>query len=107
MRWNATFRYRKNPTQRRDANGFLIDASASPFVDGSLCQVERNAPAKHFVGTDGQEFVYDYNVYLPKEFCAVVGIGDVLEITLDDGTVIEKSIIGVDITDKKTCAVWL
>lgn len=107
MRWNAQFRYSKSESTKRDENGFLTTAGSDRFVTGSLCQVERNAPAKHFIGTDGQEFTYTYEVFMQKEYGTTLAIGDTLELTLIDGTVIVKPIVGIDNTDNKTLAVWV
>lgn len=107
MRWNATFRYRKAATTARDNNGFLTQAAPSEYVDGSICQIDRDAPAQHKIGEDGQEFVYSYTVYMTPKYGSEIAIGDTLEVRLNDGTLITKTVLGTDITDKKTLAVWV
>ena len=107
MRWNATFRYRKASTPTRNADGLLTKPTASGFELGTICQVERSAPAQHQIGTDGQEFVYSYTMYTLPKYGRVLGIGDTLEIRLNDGTTFQKTILGTDITDKKVLAVWV
>lgn len=107
MRWNATFRYQKASTPTRNANGFLTDATASGFEVGTICQVERSAPAQHRIGVDGQEFDYDYTMYTLPKYGVVLAIGDTLEVRFNDGTTFAKKIIGIDTTDKKVLAVWV
>jgi hypothetical protein len=108
MFYNATFRYKKSEQPTRDANGFLTDSqTASEYVAGTLCQAERNAPAKHIIGTDGQEFVYTYEVFLPRNYGGVLAIGDTMELTIDNTHVVELPIVGIDVTDRKTLVVWL
>lgn len=107
MFYNATFRYRKSAQPTRDANGFLTDSPAGEFVDGALCQAERVVPAKHLIGTDGQEFVYSYEVFMPRSYSGTLEIGDMIELTFDTGHVVTSPIVGIDITDKKTLVVWL
>lgn len=107
MRWNATFRYQKASTPTRDTNGLLINPTSSDFVMGTICQVERNAPAQHRIGADGQEFVYDYVMYTIPKYGNVISVGDTLEIRLNNGNTFTKTILGTDITDKKVLAVWV
>lgn len=108
MRWNATFRYQKASAPTRNDNGLLTDTATVPrFEVGTICQVERSAPAQHRIGTDGQEFVYDYTIYTLPKYGAVLAIGDTLEIRFNDGTTFSKKIIGTDITDKKVLTVWV
>ena len=107
MFYNAAFRYKKSAQPTRDANGFLTDSQQNEYVDGVLCQAERNAPAKHIIGTDGQEFVYTYEVFLPRNYGEVLAIGDTMELTIDETHVVELPIVGIDITDRKTLVVWL
>lgn len=107
MRWNATFQYQKSSSVTRDANGFLVDSTPSGLVPGTICQVERNAPAQHRIGTDGQEFVYDYELFTIPKYGNVLEIGDTMEVRFNDGTTFTKKILGIDITDKKVLAVWL
>lgn len=107
MFYNATFRYKKSAQPTRDANGFLTDSQPSEYVDGALCQAERNAPAKHLIGTDGQEFVYSYEVFLPREYGEVLAIGDTMELTIDKTHIVELPIVGIDVTDRKTLVIWL
>lgn len=107
MFYNATFRYKKSAQPTRDANGFLTDSQPSEYVDGALCQAERNAPAKHLIGTDGQKFVYSYEVFLPREYGEVLAIGDTMELTIDKTHIVELPIVGIDVTDRKTLVVWL
>lgn len=107
MRWNATFRYQKASTPTRNENGFLTDTATTGFEVGTICQVERNAPAQHRIGADGQEFVYDYTLYTIPKYGAVLSIGDTVEVRFNDGQTFTKKILGTDITDKKVLAVWL
>ena len=107
MFYNATFRYKKSAQPTRDANGFLTDSPSGEYVDGVFCQAERNVPAKHFIGTDGQEFVYTYEVFLPRNYGEVLAIGDTLELTIDNTHTVELPIVGIDVTDRKTLVVWL
>jgi len=107
MRWNATFRYQKASAPTRDENGFLTAASPASFVPGTICQVERSAPAQHRIGTDGNEFVYDYTLYTIPKYGSVLAIGDNIEVRFNDGNTFAKTILGIDITDKKVLAVWL
>ena len=107
MRWNATFRHQKASTPTRDANGLLTKPTASGFVPGTICQVERNAPAQHLIGTDGQEFAYSYTMYTLPKYGSVLEVGDTLEVRFNDGTTFQKTILGTDITDKKVLAVWV
>lgn len=107
MRWNATFRYRKAATPTRNANGFLIESTPSSYVVGTICQVERSAPAQHKIGTDGQEFDYTYTIYTIPKYGSLLTVGDTIEIRLNDGTTFEKTILGTDITDKRTLALWV
>lgn len=108
MRWNATFRYQRASAPTRNENGFLT-AAASPsgFEVGTICQVERNAPAQHRIGVDGQEFVYDYVLYTIPKYKDVLSVGDTIEVRFNDGNTFTKTILGTDITDKKVLAVWL
>ncbi|MBQ6070013.1 MAG: hypothetical protein IJK84_10970 [Bacteroidales bacterium] len=107
MFYNATFRYKKSAQPARDANGFLTDSPASEYVDGALCQAERVVPARHLIGTDGQEFAYSYEVFMPRNYSSVLEIGDTLELTFDTGHTATAPIVGIDITNKKTLVVWL
>lgn len=107
MRWNATFRYRKATTSQRDSNGFLTQPVAAPFVDGGLCQVERNAPAQHRIATDGQEFVYTYQIFVPVSFATKIAIGDTLQISMQSGEVFSSAVLGTDTTNKKHLAIWV
>ena len=107
MRWNATFRYQKTSAPTRNADGFLIDAATTGFELGTICQVERNAPAQHRIGTDGQEFVYDYTIYTLPKYGALLTIGDTLEVRFVDGNTFVKKIVGTDTTDKKVLAIWV
>lgn len=107
MFYNATFRYKKSAQPTRDANGFLTDSPASEYVDGALCQAERVVPARHLIGTDGQEFAYSYEVFMPRNYSSVLEIGDTLELAFDTGHTATAPIVGLDITNKKTLVVWL
>lgn len=107
MFYNATFRYRKSVQPERDSNGFLTDSQEDDFVSGTLCQVEQSDKAKHIIGTDGQEFACSYEVYLPTNYGTLLEVGDTMEVRLTNGTIIEKPILGTDVTDKKKLAVWL
>ncbi|MBR3830982.1 MAG: hypothetical protein IKJ52_06995 [Muribaculaceae bacterium] len=107
MKWNASFLYQKSSSTNRDENGFLFQSGNEEFCVGGLCQVERNAPAKHIIGTDGQEFVYDYVVYTSVSYKNVLEIGDTLEIRFHNGNIVNKKIIGIDTTDRKVLAIWV
>lgn len=107
MRWNATFRYQKASTPTRDENGFVTAAAAPSFTEGTICQVERSAPAQHKIGTDGQEFDYDYVIYTIPKYRQLLAVGDILEVRFIDGTTFQKTIIGTDITDRKALAIWV
>ena len=70
-------------------------------------QAERVVPARHLIGTDGQEFAYSYEVFMPRNYSSVLEIGDTLELTFDTGHTATAPIVGIDITNKKTLVVWL
>lgn len=107
MGWNASFLYKKSSKSERDQNGFLISSEDGDFIIGTLCQAERNAPAKHIIGSDGQEFVYDYVVYTSTDYSDKLEIGDILEIRFYNGNIVRKKIIGIDTTDRKVLAIWV
>lgn len=107
MRWNAQFRYSKTRSTTRDTNGCLVTTAGSEFVAGSYCQVERNAPAKHIIGTDGQEFMYNYSIYMDVSYKSILDIGDEIEINFFDGSTDTLKIIGTDVSDKKVFVIWL
>lgn len=108
MRWNGKFRYSKavsKPTY--DSDGYPVPYTVTDWIDGTLCYIERNAPAKHQVAVDGQRFVYTYTMYTSAEFAGKFDAGDTIEVTLEDGSVITKLVLGTDSTDRKALAVWL
>ncbi|MBQ7143213.1 MAG: hypothetical protein IJR84_09200 [Bacteroidaceae bacterium] len=107
MRWNATFRYQKASTPTRNADGLLTKPTATGFEPGTICQVERSAPAQHRIGADGQEFVYSHTVYTLPKYGRILEVGDLLEIRFIDGNTFTKTILGTDITDKKVLAIWV
>lgn len=107
MRWNANFRYCKASLQSRNEDGFLTGTTSSSYEEGTICQVERNAPAQHKIGADGQEFDYDYTIYTIPKYSKVLEVGDHIEVRFNDGYTFTKKIIGTDITDKKTLAIWV
>lgn len=108
MRWNGTFRYCKAPEKPAlDGNGYPEPYTVTDWNDGTLCYIERNAPAKHQVAIDGQLFVYSYTMYTSADFAGKFDAGDTIEVTKEDGSVITGLVLGTDSTDRKALAVWL
>ena len=106
-RWNGTFRYKNQQEPVKDPKtGFLVKGESGEWVDGCLCQIDKYAPAKQYVGTDGQSHSYTYNLFIMKPYrCDNLTIGTEVEITLEDGTTDLFTIQGVD-NQRRYIEIW-
>ena len=107
-RWNGTFKYRNQAEPERDPKtGFYVGGHGSAeFVDGGMCQIDKYAPAKQYVGTDGQTHSDTYNLFIMKPYrCDDLTIGTEVEITLEDGTTDQFTIQGID-NQRKYVEIW-
>lgn len=103
---NASFSYRKATSVTRDENGFAVRPTNGELIAGTLCQLERETPAKQNIGADGQEFVYEYTCYVPIQYWNRIEIGDTM-IVVCHGKTVERTVKGTDDTDRRILKVCL
>lgn len=107
MRINGTFKYSViGEIQKDPTTGFVVSGKASELKDGCECQIDKSIPAKQIIGTDGQIYAYNYNVFIPKYFDGDLAIGALMQITSDDGVVDEFTIQGKDDMNRKYIEIW-
>ena len=104
-RCNGIFRYRNSQEPVRNAStGFYEEAQEEQdgWTEPCQCQIDRYAPAKQYVGTDGQTHSYTYNLYVMQPFnCDALTIGTEVEITL-----CIRLLVGLIVAIATTSEVW-
>ncbi|MDR2286213.1 MAG: hypothetical protein LBE04_01865 [Prevotellaceae bacterium] len=103
---NGTFKYKTVQESEQDENGFYTSSTDSEWLDGCECYIEKCSPAKQLIGTDGQVFIYSYEIYIPKYFKANLSLTDKLKLFGEDGSEDEISIMGIDDYNRKVTIVW-
>lgn len=108
MRYNGSFNYSKCGAVDTDpTTGFPVQGAEMPLERGCECQIDISIPARHYVGTDGQEYTYTYDVFIPKYFRGEISVGDRIQLLGADGTVIDEfKAQGVDTLNRKHIEVW-
>lgn len=110
MRFNGTFTYKPVGVNTKDPNtGFVVGNGANAtVVKGCECQIDKSIPAKVVKGIDGQEYAYNYDVFIPKYCRDAVGltIGCVVSLTFYNGVKDEFTVRGVDNTNRKYIEIW-
>lgn len=106
-RWNGTFRYRNQQEPVLDPQtGFYIGGVQGEWMDGCQCQIDKYAPARQYVGEDGQSHSYTYNLYVMKPFNSDgLTIGTEVEITLEDGTTDQFTVLGTE-SQRRYIEIW-
>lgn len=85
MRWNATYRYRNSDTNNQ-------------FVDGGACYIV-NANTEQLVESDyGKELVLAYTMYVRDHRKVFIGLGTVVEVSMQDGQRFVCTVTGIDFT---------
>lgn len=88
MKWNATYRYRGTSTNNQ-------------FVDGGSCYVDPTV-TEQLRDTDyGKEVLLGYKMYVKNESRFQPTLGDVVEISMQDGQKFLCTIVGNDFTIHK------
>jgi hypothetical protein len=88
MKWNATYRYRSTST-------------SNLFVDGGSCYVDPTV-TEQLRDTDyGKEVLLGYKMYVKNESRFNPSLGDVVEISMQDGQTFLCTIVGIDFTVHK------
>ncbi len=102
MKINGKFRYKTFGAVRDNVTGFITNDNAShPWIEGCECQLDRIIPSKHHVGTDGQEYSYSYDMYIPAYYDDQhISIGTEIEVTRHDGSVETFTVGSIDKTPK-------
>lgn len=103
MKINGHFRYKPIADVERDKSTGFINTLPNKdlWIDGCECQLDRIIPAKHHVGTDGQEFSYSYDMFIPPHFDSQnLSIGTDIEVTRHDGSVETFTVGSIDRTPK-------
>lgn len=81
--------------------GFLQPGGGSEWVDGIECQLDKQAPAKQILGTDGQMHAYTYDVFIKDmRVKGKLNIGTECKVITEDGNLEEFTVTGVDETRK-------
>jgi hypothetical protein len=111
MKTNGIFRYKVNQkTETKDAKtGWVTYGDGSgEWLDGCECQIDRSIPAKHIIGTDGQTYEYNYDVFIPKYFPDLdkLMIGGEIQVIGEDGNSDEFTIQGIDSFNRKYMELW-
>lgn len=108
MKYNGSFNYCNVGEVSTDpATGFAIQSDTATFERGCECQIDISIPAKHYIGTDGQEYTYTYDVFIPKYFRGEISVGATIQLLSADGTVIDEfKAQGVDTLNRKYIEVW-
>lgn len=107
MRINGTFEYKPiGDVQTDPTTGFVVSGDDVPFKNGCECQIDKSIPAKQVVGTDGQIYAYNYDVFIPKYFNGELAVGCIVRVTSGNGTVDEFSVLGIDDMNRKYIEVW-
>ena len=108
-RCNGIFRYRNSQEPVRNASTGLYEEAQEEqdgWTEPCQCQIDRYAPAKQYVGTDGQTHSYTYNLYVMQPFnCDVLTIGTEVEITLENGKTDTFTVIGID-CQRRYIEIW-
>lgn len=107
MRVNGKFDYKPVGSVQTDpTTGFVIDTDDAAFLQGCECQIDKSMPAKQVIGTDGQIYAYNYDVFIPKYFMGELAIGCTVRITSEDGGTDEFTVSGVDDMNRKYIEIW-
>lgn len=107
MRINGTFEYKPIGNVQTDpTTGFVVSADDTLFLKGCECQIDKSIPAKQVVGTDGQTYAYNYDVFIPKYLNGELAIGCTVRVTSENGTTDEFSVLGIDDMNRKYIEVW-
>ena len=88
MRWNATYRYRSTSTDNQ-------------FVDGGSCYVDPTVTEQLRETDYGKEVLLGYKMYVKNESRFYPTLGDVVEISMQDGQQFLCTIVGNDFTVHK------
>ena len=107
MRINGTFEYKPIGNVQTDpTTGFVVSADDTPFLKGCECQIDKSIPAKQVVGTDGQPYSNNYDVFIPIYLNGELAIGCTVRVTSESGTTDEFSVLGIDDMNRKYIEVW-
>lgn len=109
MRINGKFLYQSLSQVARDPEtGLYSSDDGSDWQPGCECQIDNVVPAKHFIGTDGQEYTYNYNVFIPKHFFGVgdLAIGVLIKVIGENGIEDEFEIKSLDLLNRKYIELW-
>jgi hypothetical protein len=106
-RYNGTFKWKPIGTAQKDpVTGFPVADSGSDWQDGCECQIDKGFPAIVKRGTDGQEYGYNYDVFIPKIADAPFAVGMTVQLTDELGEVSEVTIQGVDVLNRRYTEIW-
>lgn len=108
MRYNGKFQFKApSQTTRDPQTGLYTSEGGSDWLPGCECQIDNVVPAKHFIGTDGQEYTYNYNVFIPKHFdSGKLAIGTLVKVIGFDGFEDEFEIKSIDPLNRKYIELW-
>lgn len=108
MKYNGSFDYWSGGEVFTDpTTGFVHQSDTATEHEGCECQIDISIPAKHFKGTDGQEYTYTYDVFIPKYFRGEIGVGDTIRLYNAEGNrIAEFKAQGVDTLNRKYIEVW-
>lgn len=108
MKYNGSFDYWHGGEVFTDpTTGFTVQGETVAFEEGCECQIDISIPAKHYIGTDGQEYTYQYDIFIPKYFRSEISVGDTVRLYGADGAVIaEFKAQGIDTLNRKYIEIW-
>ena len=107
MRINGSFKYQTIPQVVTDPTTGLKKASGgSEWLPGCECQIDKQIPARKMVGTDGEAYSYNYNVFIPKHFAGELAVGMIIQLSGEAGVVDEIQIQGIDNLNRKYIEIW-
>jgi hypothetical protein len=106
-RFNGRFEYAYPIGTTKDPDtGFYTKSGPLTWLDGTDCQIDRNIPAKTYVGDDGSENSYQYNIFIKdRRYAGKLNIGTRLHLTFENGFEDDITICYVDET-RKYIEVW-
>lgn len=108
MRYNGKFQYKLSTEAVRDPKtGLYASEGENDWQPGCECQIDNVVPAKHFIGTDGQEYTYNYNVFIPTWFDGrKLAIGTKIKVIGENGFEDEFEIKSIDTLNRKYIELW-
>lgn len=108
MRYNGKFQYKQISQAAMDPEtGLYSSEGETEWQPGCECQIDNVVPAKHFIGTDGQEYTYNYNVFIPKYFdVSKLAIGTPIKVIGENGFEDEFEIQSIDPLNRKYIELW-